>query len=187
VSIAEAHGARKNHAEHRSASGVLLYFAAVLRTPDHKGPREAESGDHGLSRRRPARKEATPGRTEHLPHKRRLMKFVKVYGRTSYHRWLSARWGTATSRWSADPRLHDMEGLRVVDASVMPAIVSSNTQAPTVIIGQKPVDLITRRERHSSTQNAAPYRRIGPGRVTHLQWPYKPPRHECPKESGVTQ
>jgi choline dehydrogenase-like flavoprotein len=112
------------------------------------------------------------------------MKFVKVYGRTSYDPWASARWGTATSRWSPDLRVHGMEGLRVVDASVRPAIVSSNTQAPTVMIAEKVVDLITGRERHFSTQNGAPYERVGPvashicnGRTSHQ-------RHESPKESG---
>ena len=44
----------------------------------------------------------------------------------------------------------------------MPAIVSSNPQAPSVMIAEKAVDLITGRERYSSTHNGAPYERIGP-------------------------
>ena len=69
--------------------------------------------------------------------------FIRSHADTIYHPVGSCRMGPGpTDVVDAELRVHGIDGLRVVDASIMPAVVSGNTNAPTVMIAEKAADMI---------------------------------------------
>jgi choline dehydrogenase len=87
---------------------------------------------------------------EHLPGPQaqsddELMGYARQYGSTAYHLIGTARMGPATDPAAVvddELRVHGMQGLRVVDASIMPSMPSANTYASTMMIAEKASDMI---------------------------------------------
>lgn len=74
-----------------------------------------------------------------------ILAYIRRFGVSSYHLCGTARMGPATDAGAvvdAQLRVHGVQGLRVADSSVMPAIPSANICAATMMIGEKAADLI---------------------------------------------
>ena len=85
---------------------------------------------------------------EHLPglqanSDEALMAYARGYATTVFHPCGTAKMGSdAKAVVDARLRVHGVAGLRVVDASIMPTLTSGNTNAPTIMIGEKAADMI---------------------------------------------
>lgn len=87
---------------------------------------------------------------------------IRHFTFTIYHPTSSNKMGPASDPDAVvDPRLrvYGIHNLRIVDASIMPSIVSGNTNAPTIMIGEKGADII--KEDWLGRKRRSPYRKSG--------------------------
>jgi glucose 1-dehydrogenase (FAD, quinone) len=74
--------------------------------------------------------------------------YLRHWSHTVYHPCGTCKMGPKTDTMAvvdAELKVHGIRNLRVIDASIMPAIVGSNTNAPTIMIGEKGADMIIKR------------------------------------------
>jgi choline dehydrogenase len=85
--------------------------------------------------------EVTPG--PHVQSDDAIAEFIRSKAETIYHPVGSCKMGSdPLAVVDSRLRVHGVEGLRVVDASVMPNVIRGNTNAPTIMIAEKAADLI---------------------------------------------
>ncbi|WP_136443751.1 GMC family oxidoreductase [Pacificoceanicola onchidii] len=87
------------------------------------------------------RKEVLPG--PQVKSRKELFDYACKMAKTDHHPVGTCKMGKdAMAVVDPELKLHGIDGLRVCDSSVMPTINSSNTNAPTIMIGEKGADLI---------------------------------------------
>jgi choline dehydrogenase len=88
------------------------------------------------------REESLPG--PHVQSDDELLDYARCNGGTCYHASCTCMMGQhAMAVVDDELRVHGLDGLRVIDASVMPAVTSTNTNAPTIMIAEKGAAIIT--------------------------------------------
>ncbi|MBV8889640.1 MAG: choline dehydrogenase [Alphaproteobacteria bacterium] len=84
------------------------------------------------------------------------LEHVRRNGSTTFHQVSTCMMGQhPTAVVDNELRVHGMEGLRIVDASIMPTVISGNTNAATIMIAEKGADLIRAAARSGTAARAA--------------------------------
>ncbi|GAB4359613.1 MAG: GMC family oxidoreductase N-terminal domain-containing protein [Kiloniellaceae bacterium] len=73
-----------------------------------------------------------------------LIAYARQHGTTIFHPAGTCRMGPDPATCVVDPslRVHGIDGLRVADASIFPTLTSGNTNAPSIMVGEKASDLV---------------------------------------------
>ncbi len=90
-----------------------------------------------------------------------IREYIKQWSKTDYHPVGSCKMGSdPMAVVDTQLRVHGMAGLRVIDASIMPTLISGNTQAPSIMVGEKGAAIMRagqgRLSRRTGRTHAAP-------------------------------
>ena len=79
----------------------------------------------------------------HIKDSEEIVKACSHYAQTIFHPVGTCKMGNDNRAVVSDElKVHGIENLRVIDASIMPNITSGNTNAPTIMIAEKGADMI---------------------------------------------
>jgi choline dehydrogenase len=85
------------------------------------------------------KRELCPGKRS----RREMIEFIRIATSTYFHPAGTCKMGVdAESVVDPELRVYGVNGLRVADASIMPSVTTGNTNAPTVMIGEKAAEMI---------------------------------------------
>ena len=85
--------------------------------------------------------ELAPG--EDVQSDKQIEQFIRERAETIYHPVGSCKMGIdAMAVVDPELKVHGIAGLRIADASVMPRLIGGNTNAPSIMIGEKCADLV---------------------------------------------
>ncbi len=82
---------------------------------------------------------------------------IRQWSTTVYHHAGSCKMGPKTDPTAvvdAELKVHGVQNLRVVDASIMPTLVSGNTNAPTIMIGEKGASMVLQSWKENRSENS---------------------------------
>jgi len=72
-----------------------------------------------------------------------IKQYIRQWSKTDYHPVGSCKMGhDDLAVVDTQLRVHGLSGLRVIDASIMPKLISGNTQAPSIMVGEKGAAII---------------------------------------------
>jgi choline dehydrogenase len=100
-------------------------------------------------------------KAEHLPGRdvrtdEQIAAYIRQWAKTDFHPAGTCKMGRdEMAVVDTDLKVHSVEGLRVIDASIMPTLVSGNTNAPSIMIGERGADAILKRREPKIVTSAA--------------------------------